>query len=147
LWDFHYQIEGVDFMRSTTDCAASHKTAGIVGTSPNGVLSGTIRNVLLSLVLAGGISSGSAIARSVIIEIAPPPARVEVVPVLHHGYTWAPGYWSWQRGQHVWVNGHTMRARNGYEWAPDHWNEVHGRHEFQHGHWARVSERQESHAQ
>ena len=97
--------------------------------------------MLLSLVIAGGISSGSALARTVVIEIAPPPARVEVVPVMRHGYTWAPGYWSWQRGQHVWVGGHTIRARNGYQWSPDRWNDVDGRHEFQRGRWTRDSER------
>ena len=98
------------------------------------------RSMLLALVLVGGISSGSALARSVIIEIAPPPARVEVVPVQRHGHTWAPGYWGWQRDKHVWVRGHTMRARSGYEWTPHRWNQVDGRHEFQPGRWARGSE-------
>jgi hypothetical protein len=93
--------------------------------------------MLLSLVIAGGISSGSALARTVIIEIAPPPARVEVVPMQRHGYTWAPGYWGWQRNQHVWVKGHTIRTRSGYAWTP----EVDGRHQFQRGSWTRGSER------
>ena len=106
----------------------------------NGAMSGTLRSLLASLVLVGGISSGSALARSVIIEIAPPPAQVEVVPAQRHGYTWAPGYWAWQRDQHVWVKGHTMRARNGYEWTPDRWHQVDGRHEFQPGRWTRSSE-------
>ena len=97
--------------------------------------------MLLSLVIAGGISSGSALARTVIIEIAPPPARVEVVPVQRQGYTWAPGYWGWQRNRHVWVKGHTIRARSGYAWAPDRWTEVDGRHHFQRGSWTRGSER------
>jgi hypothetical protein len=97
--------------------------------------------MLLSLVLAGGISSGPALARSIVIEIAPPPAQVEVVPEMRHGYTWAPGYWAWQRDQHVWVKGHTMRERNGYQWSPDRWNQVDGRHEFQAGRWTRDSER------
>jgi hypothetical protein len=108
-----------------------------------GTLNGTVRSVLLSLLLAGGISSGSALARAIIVQIGPPPAQVEVVPVMRHGYTWAPGYWSWQRDRHVWVNGRTIRARNGYQWAPDHWNERDGRHEFQHGRWTRDSERRE----
>jgi hypothetical protein len=94
--------------------------------------------MLLSLVLVAGISSGSALANTVIISVAPPPARVEVVPVLHQGYVWAPGYWGWQHDKHVWVNGHTMRARRGYEWAPDHWTQVDNRHEFQPGRWTRA---------
>jgi hypothetical protein len=99
-----------------------------------------VRGILLSLVVAGGISSGAALARSIVVEIAPPPPRIETVPTLHHGYAWAPGYWAWHGNKHVWVNGHTMHARNGYEWSPDRWNEVDGRHEFQHGRWTRTSE-------
>ena len=131
-------------MRITTDSAALTRTAGSVRTHSNGALNRTVRSMLLSLVLAGGISSGAALARTIIVEIAPPPARVEVVPVQRDGYTWAPGYWGWQRDKHVWVSGHTMRARTGYAWAPDRWNEVNGRHEFQRGRWTRGSE---SHAQ
>jgi hypothetical protein len=112
-------------MKSTTDSTA---------------LSRTVRSMLLPLVLVAGISSGSALANTVIISVAPPPARVEVVPVLHQGYVWAPGYWGWQHDKHVWVNGHTMRARRGYEWAPDHWTQVDNRHEFQPGRWTRGSE-------
>ena len=107
----------------------------------NRALNATARTMLMALVLAGGISSGSALARNVVVEIAPPAARVEVVPVQRPGYTWAPGYWAWQRDRHVWVGGHTMRVRNGYQWAPDRWNEVNGRHEFQRGRWTRDSER------
>ena len=83
----------------------------------NGTLNRTLRTMLLSLVIVGGISSGSALARTIIVEIAPPPARVEVVPEMRRGYTWAPGYWSWNRDRHVWVNGRTIRARTGYAWA------------------------------
>jgi hypothetical protein len=127
-------------MRTTTDSAALTRTAGTVRTHSS-ALNGTVRSMLLSLIIAGGISSGSALARTVIVEIAPPPARVEVVPVQREGYTWAPGYWGWQRDKHVWVRGHTMRARSGYAWAPDRWTEVDGRHQFQRGSWTRASER------
>ena len=100
-------------------------------------VSGTMRAMLLSLVLAGGISSGSALARTIIVEIAPPPARVEVIPVQRHGYTWAPGYWGWQKEKYVWVGGRSMRARNGYQWTPDRWDDVNGRHHYQAGRWTR----------
>ena len=128
-------------MRSTTNSAALTRTAANVRTHSNGALNGTVRSILLSLVIAGGISSGSALARTIVVEIAPPPARVEVVPMQRHGYTWAPGYWGWQRNQHVWVKGHTIRTRSGYAWTPDRWTEVDGRHQFQHGSWTRGSER------
>jgi len=103
----------------------------------NGTLKRTARGILLSLVLAGGVASGSALARTIIVEVAPPPAQVEVIPVQRHGYTWAPGYWSHPRNQYVWVNGHSMRTRTGYEWTPDRWNQVNGRHEYQAGRWTR----------
>jgi hypothetical protein len=107
----------------------------------NGTLNRTLRRMLLSLVIVGGISSGSTLARTIYVEIAPPPARVEVVPEMRRGYTWAPGYWSWNRDRHVWVNGRTMRTRTGYAWAPDRWEEAGGRHEFRPGRWTRDSER------
>src|SRR6202521_5268728 len=92
--------KGVDFMRSKTNSAGS-----------KGALNGTWRSVLLSLVLAGGISSGSALARSIVIEIAPPPPQVEVVPVMRHGYTWAPGYWAWRREACVGQRSHDAGAQ------------------------------------
>jgi WXXGXW repeat (2 copies) len=95
---------------------------------------------LLTLVIVGGISAGSASARAIVVDIAPPLARVEVIPVLRPGYTWAPGYWNWQHNQHVWVNGHSMRERKGYDWAPDRWNQVSNGHEFERGHWTRHTE-------
>jgi WXXGXW repeat (2 copies) len=101
------------------------------------ITNGTARSMLLALVLVGGISSGSALARTVIVEIGPPPSRVEVIPAERHGYAWAPGYWGWQRNQYVWVKGHAMRARSGYTWAPDRWNQVDNRHQFQPGRWTR----------
>jgi hypothetical protein len=124
-------------MRSATDSTTSERTAGNARMRSNGALNGTVRSMLLSLVFVGGISSGSALARNVIIEIAPPDARVEVVPVQRHGYTWAPGYWGWQRNQHVWVKGHPIRARSGYAWTSDRWNQVNGRYQFQPGRWTR----------
>ncbi|HEX9275701.1 MAG TPA: YXWGXW repeat-containing protein, partial [Casimicrobiaceae bacterium] len=48
-------------------------------------------------------------ARVVIVDVAPPPPREEVV-VTRTGYVWVPGYWHWDRGRHVWVKGHLVRA-------------------------------------
>jgi len=110
-------------------------------TKKKAALSGTMRAMLLSLVVASGISSESALARTIYVEIAPPPARIEVIPEQRRGYTWAPGYWAWQRDRHVWVAGHTIRTRHGHQWEPDRWHEVDGRHQFQAGHWSPVSDR------
>jgi len=130
-------------MNPETDSLSSAMTARGVRRDLNGTRIKAARSLLLSLILVGGFSSASALARGVIIEIAPPPDRVEVVPVQRRGYTWAPGYWRWQRGQHVWVSGHTMRVRTGYAWTPDRWNDVGKRHEFKAGHWTRGSEGRE----
>lgn len=127
-------------MRIPTGNAASTRYADSARWNTKNAFGRTARSMLLSLVLVGGIASGSALARTIVVEIAPPPAQVEVVPTLRHGYAWAPGYWGWQHDKHVWVKGHTMRARNGYSWNPDHWNQVDGRHQFQAGTWMRGSE-------
>ena len=73
----------------------------------------------------------------VFVDVAPPPPRVEVVPAPRPGYTWAPGFWEWRHGQHVWVRGHWMRERHGMYWHPDRWVEREGRWGFERGHWDR----------
>lgn len=71
------------------------------------------------------------------VDIAPPEARVEVIPPLRPGYVWAPGYWDYRGDRHVWVAGHRIRERRGYHWTPDRWTQdgSHWRHER--GHWDR----------
>ena len=69
------------------------------------------------------------------IMIAPPAPRVVVAPPLRAGFVWAPGYWRWDGGRHVWVDGHWMRERRGFHWAVEHWDENHGHYHFVPGHW------------
>ena len=76
-------------------------------------------------------------ARLIVVEAAPPPERVEVVPGPRVGYVWAPGYWGWDRGRHVWVRGHWVRERRGYHWVPHRWQEREKRWHFETGHWDR----------
>ena len=57
-------------------------------------------------------------AKEIVVQIAPPAARVEVVPAPRTGYVWAPGYWGWRNNKHYWVNGHYIRERHGYHWVP-----------------------------
>ena len=76
-------------------------------------------------------------ARVYVVETAPPPPRVEVVPAPRHGYVWAPGYWDWRGRRHVWVNGNWVHERRGYRWAPHGWVEREGRWHFTRGHWER----------
>jgi len=76
-------------------------------------------------------------ARAIIVEIAPPAPRVEVVPAARAGYIWAPGYWDWRGRRHVWVGGSWQRERRGYHWAPHNWVQRDNRWEFERGGWRR----------
>ena len=69
------------------------------------------------------------------IDVAPPPARVEVVPGPRQGWVWAPGYWQWGGHQHVWVGGHWIRERRGYHWVPDAWVGNGPHYHYVRGHW------------
>jgi hypothetical protein len=82
--------------------------------------------------LAPGISSARAF---VDIDVAPPVARVEVVPAPRRGYTWAPGYWNWQGHRHVWVGGRWMHDRHGHHWVNDNWEQRNGHWHYDKGHW------------
>jgi WXXGXW repeat (2 copies) len=65
------------------------------------------------------------------VNVAPPAAQVEVVPVERRGYAWAPGYYNWSGHEHVWVGGRYIKQRSGHHWVADRW-EQHGdswRHE------------------
>jgi YXWGXW repeat-containing protein len=100
-----------------------------------------VRTKLLSLLLiaAGTVAaSGTSYAAVVVdIDVAPPPAQVEVVPAPRAGFVWAPGYWRWDGGHHVWVGGRWMHERVGYHWVPEAWVQVGPHWHFQRGHWAR----------
>ena len=76
-------------------------------------------------------------AKTIIVEVAPPPARVEVVPAPRVGYVRAPGYWRWNGHKHVWVGGSWVHERHGYHYAPHTWVERDGRWHYQEGGWRR----------
>ena len=99
-----------------------------------------IRRMLLCLlVVLGGVAlpvANQAFA-AVIVEIAPPVPRVEVIPAPRVGHVWAPGYWVWRGHRHVWVEGHWIRERRGHHWQPHHWVEREGRWHFEEGRWER----------
>ncbi len=60
------------------------------------------------------------ISADIDIKVAPPAPRYEEV-VVRPGYVWAPGYWRWEGGQHVWIRGAYVPERPGYFWEPHHW--------------------------
>jgi hypothetical protein len=74
---------------------------------------------------------------SVDINVAPPAPQVEVVPAARPGYVWAPGFWEWRGGQHVWIAGRWMGERRGYRWEPDVWVQRGPRWHHEPGHWVR----------
>jgi WXXGXW repeat (2 copies) len=96
------------------------------------------KNILVAALALGAIAVPVVSeARTIIVEVAPPPARVEVVPAPRVGYIWAPGYWRWNGHKHVWVNGSYVHERHGYHYAPHAWVEHEGRWRFEEGGWRR----------
>jgi hypothetical protein len=97
-----------------------------------------LRAALLGTMLGLGALSTPASAQigvSIDIGIPPPPVRIEVVPAVRAGYVWAPGYWGWQGGAHVWMPGRWNAARAGHRWAPERWETRNGRYVFVPGRW------------
>lgn len=97
-----------------------------------------LRSLMLSLALAGGTTAFAQINFNLVV--APPAPLNEVAPSLAPGQTWAPGYWAWSNGQHVWVRGRTMMQRDGYLWVPDRWVQQGGSYVRQPGRWERSLE-------
>ena len=89
------------------------------------------------------------------VERAPPPARVEVVPVAPGtGYGWVRGHYAWRAHQWMWIPGHYIRGvvpvtpalvreapptapGLGYYWVRGHyiWGTTHWL--WHRGHWER----------
>ena len=74
----------------------------------------------------------------VVVDAAPPPPYVEVIPVMPYvGAFWIGGYWGWNAGRHQWVPGRWDRARAGYSWRPNAWVQQGGRWHQHAGGWSR----------
>lgn len=73
---------------------------------------------------------------NVVVRVAPPAARVEVVPAPRVGYVWAPGHWVWRDGRHLWIGGLWIRERPGMHWHPSRWVHHDGQWRFVAGGWA-----------
>jgi hypothetical protein len=96
--------------------------------------------VFLSLCIAGSALTAPLVASAQVgidVQIAPPEPRVEVVPEPRAGYVWAPGFWEWRGGHHVWVAGHWVHERRGYHWVPDRWEHTGDHWHHWAGHWER----------
>jgi hypothetical protein len=98
----------------------------------------SMRNVLLCALIALGSVTAPAVAAvniNIDLGVAPPAPRYEVVPAPRSGYTWAPGYWSWEGQRHNWAPGRWIEARPGSYWVADRWEPRDGRHHFKPGRW------------
>ncbi|HLW25579.1 MAG TPA: YXWGXW repeat-containing protein [Steroidobacteraceae bacterium] len=96
----------------------------------------SIKTVLCSVCLAGALIPGLGFAQvGIDVTVAPPAPQVEVVPPPRAGYVWAPGFWEWRDGRHVWVGGHWIVERPGYRWVPDRWERHGERWHHERGHW------------
>lgn len=77
--------------------------------------------------------------RPTIVEVAPPPVRVETVIVARPGpaHVWARGYWDWSGASWVWISGRWAaapvaratwvpaqytRVSTGWRYVPAHWS-------------------------
>src|SRR5947207_41053 len=73
-----------------------------------------MKKLLIATVIAASLGGGlglapAAYADVVVVRVAPPPARDEVIPPARDGFVWTPGYWRWNGHRHVWVNGKYVR--------------------------------------
>jgi hypothetical protein len=76
----------------------------------------------------------------VYVPMAPPPPRVEVIPVLPperaSAERWQPGYWRWNGHEHIWTEGHYVaRPRPRAEWIPGRWEQRPRGWVYVQGHW------------
>jgi hypothetical protein len=79
-------------------------------------------------------------AQEIFVERAPPPPRVEVVPVLPPERAarehWQPGYWRWNGHEHVWADGHyVVMPHPRAAWVPGRWEQRPRGWVFIEGHW------------
>jgi len=73
-----------------------------------------------------------------VVDVAPPPPYVEVVPAIPFaGAVWIGGYWGWRGGRHTWVGGRWEQPRPGYGWRAHTWAQEGGRWHLHGGGWVR----------
>ena len=70
-----------------------------------------------------------------IVQVAPPPPRMERMPSIAPDHVWVPGNWQWHDGRYIWRNGHTVVARPDYMYAPGQWVAADGGWRWNEGGW------------
>jgi len=96
------------------------------------------KTLLLVPVTLAALASAPAFAQQVVIvQQAPPPMRMEVMPSPRPGYVWDQGHWRWEGRGYVWMPGHWQPVRYGAHWRPGHWQARGPNWYWVEGHWAR----------
>src|SRR3954466_11910190 len=88
----------------------------------------------------GAMPFAASADRLIVVEVAPPPPRHEVVPAPRHGYVWAPGHWEWNGRRYHWTSGTWMRERAGYRFESPEWVHREGRWYYERRGWHRDSD-------
>jgi WXXGXW repeat (2 copies) len=105
----------------------------------------TRRSLLNGLTISAGaalvaIPALAQLQAEIFVPTAPPPPRVEVIPVLPPERVeverWQPGHWRWNGREYVWIEGHYVaRPRPLAEWIPGRWEQRPRGWVFVEGHW------------
>lgn len=102
-----------------------------------------IKKLLIATLVATSFAAvplvSTAQQRAIVIDVAPPAPRQEVVPSARRGYVWVPGYYDLRGRRHVWVKGHWLKARSGYAYNAPRWVESNGKWRMEPGRWMRGS--------
>ena len=85
-----------------------------------------------ALLFADCASAGA----DIVVDVAPPPPRIEREPPHRDGYVWAPGYWDWSGRFFHWTSGTWIPERPGH-WVASHWDPIGNRWHYVQGHWER----------
>ena len=104
------------------------------------------RRLLIGATLAAGIAAGAPpamaqLSAEIVVPVAPPAPRVEVVPEIpverRDREYWQPGYWKWNGQAYDWAEGrYVVRPRTGAVWVPGHWERRGGGWIFVDGRWS-----------
>lgn len=97
-----------------------------------------IRKTIVAAILAASFGSiATPASAQIIVRVAPPEPRVEVVPPPRAGRVWVNGHWDWRNHRHHWVKGTWVRERAGYRYNQPNWVERDGRWHMTRGNWRR----------
>lgn len=93
--------------------------------------------MLVPLAIAALASTPVFAQQEIIIQQAPPPMRVEMMPPGRPGYAWDQGNWRWDGRGYAWMPGHWQPVMHGARWKPGHWQARGPNWRWVEGHWVR----------